>query len=110
MSEKKKYPPGIYGSRYANQPDFVLANVKIDRDKAIEALMACDQPFYFIQVLRGEADEYGNCAYTVIDDYQMDKQRKNREEGLATAKAVVESKPKPRIETIEEIPEDDIPF
>lgn len=110
MSDKKKYPPGMYGSRYLNQPDFVLANVKIDRDKAIEELMACDQPFYYIQILRGEPDKYDNCAYSVIDDYQMDKQRKDRQEGIAKAKAVVESKPKPPTETIEEIPEDDIPF
>ncbi len=111
MSDAKKYPPGMYGSRYADQPDFVLANVKIDRNKAIEELMACDLPFYYIQVLRGnEPDKYGNLAYSVIDDYRMEKQRKDRQEGMAKAKAVVESKPKPAPEPIEEIPADDIPF
>lgn len=91
MNKKKySYPKGIYANRFEHTPDFVFAEIKMDREKAIAELQACDQPYLYLQVLRSfEPDEKGNHAFIAVHDYMMDRQREKAIKGIQQAKAVL---------------------
>lgn len=109
MTDKKyTYPKGIYANRYADTPSFVFAEIKMDRDKAIAELQACDQPYLYLQVLRSrEPDDKGNVAFVSVNDYKMERQRQRAVSGIAQAKATLQKPSQPQAQ---EFPEDDIPF
>tara|TARA_A200000159_G_scaffold62614_1_gene57944 strand:+ start:1240 stop:1602 length:363 start_codon:yes stop_codon:yes gene_type:complete len=116
---KKTYPKGIYSSYKGKGPDFVVTTLKIDCKRAMEELVACDQPYLYLQVLtRSAPDKYDVIHNVVVNDYMMDYQRQNAMKGLQQAKQVLEQ-PKPSAEE-DDLPlptfgtsnedEDDIPF
>lgn len=101
---KKTYPKGIYSSYKGKGPDFVVTTLKIDCKRAMEELVACDQPFLHLQVLtRSAPDKYDVIHNVVVNEYMMDYQRQKAMKGFEEAKQVLE-KPKPAAD------EDDLPL
>ena len=101
---KKTYPKGIYSSYKGKGPDFVVTKLKLDCEKAMQELAACDQPYLYLDVLtRSEPDKFGVVHNVVVSDYMMDFQRQNAVKGFEQARQAFE-KPEAQAE------EDDLPL